>query len=159
MHYAVKVLKSADPAGQVCRALLMAKADPRLLDLEGETALHWAAADGHETAYESLLQGAYRAEAEDQTLVAMGRGSEVETNVPELQAHVAETTRVLRRRTWRQKALAPVRCRDEGTTYRLQAGFLAFKHALLCKRLVFSQEAWNARVSLRPSDRILLNPV
>ena len=32
---------------EVCRALLAAKADPRLADADGETPLHWAAAGGH----------------------------------------------------------------------------------------------------------------
>ena len=35
-------------ARQVCRALLVAKADPRLLCADAETPLHWAAALGHQ---------------------------------------------------------------------------------------------------------------
>ena len=104
---------------EVCRALLMAKADPRLLDLEGESCLQWAALEGQEAAFEALLQGFHRAEAEDQTLLAMGKGSELPKNVPQLEPHVAEATKVLRRRTWRQKALKPLRCRDEETLWRL----------------------------------------
>ncbi|CAJ1375567.1 unnamed protein product [Effrenium voratum] len=125
LHYAVKVLRSADPAGQVCRALLAAKADPRLADADGETPLHWAAAGGHAKAYEQLVQAAYRLEAEH-------RGPAAEPLEPLLQ----ETQKALRRQLLRDtQGTAAKEVADDDAKW-LQAGLLAFKHAVLFRRLV-----------------------
>jgi len=138
LHYAVKVLRSADPAGQVCRALLLAKADPRLLCADGETALHWAASLGHQQVLDALAQGAHRAEADDQTLQSIGRGDEVDWDLPDAEVLVSDTQKALKRQLLRieaEKGMVAKPKRDDDGMMWLQAGLLAFKHALLCKRL------------------------
>lgn len=139
LHYAVKVLRSADPAGQVCRALLQAKADPRLLCADGETPLHWASSLGQQQVFDALAQGALRAESEDQTLQAMGRGEEVDVSLPMAEVLVSETQKALKRQLLRVETEHGVVAKpknDDDAIPWLQAGLLAFKHAVLCKRLV-----------------------
>eukprot|EP00435_Cladocopium_sp_Y103_P018679 s1847_g4.t1 len=115
LHYAVKVLRSADPAGQVCRALLVAKADPRLLCADGETPLHWVASLGHQQVFDALAQG-----------------EEVDVNLPVAEVLVSETQKALKRQLLRVETEHGV-----DAIHWLQAGLLAFKHAVLCKRLIF----------------------
>ncbi|CAL1133769.1 unnamed protein product [Cladocopium goreaui] len=139
LHYAVKVLRSADPAGQVCRALLQAKADPRLLCADGETPLHWASSLGQQQVFDALAQGALRAESEDQTLQAMGRGEEVDVSLPMAEVLVSETQKALKRQLLRvetEHGVVAKQKNDDDAIPWLQAGLLAFKHAVLCKRLV-----------------------
>eukprot|EP00913_Durusdinium_trenchii_P006767 g6361.t1 len=132
------VLRSADPAGQVCRALLVAKGDPRLCCEDGETALHWAASLGQQQVWEALAQGAHRAEADDQALETMGRGAE-QPRAPigdcaRLGPHFAGPRGSSQRDSKGAPATAAAGGRRDGTE---EAGFFAFKHALLSSRFTF----------------------
>ncbi|CAE7529320.1 Ankrd17 [Symbiodinium natans] len=136
LHFAVKVVANVDPAGQVCRALLMAKADPRLASAVGDTPLHFAASDGCSEIYDELARATLKLEAEDAVRGRLvgGAGAAEEAGSAEL---LAETQKILRRRLVRQEVESEDwrRSADEDTSKWLQAGLLAFKHAVLQQKL------------------------
>ncbi|CAE7711352.1 unnamed protein product, partial [Symbiodinium necroappetens] len=139
LHFAVKVVANVDPAGQACLALLTAKADPRIKAFEGETPLHWAATDGCREIYDELAAAARRLEAEEAVRgrLVSGQGGSTEEPPSTVEPLLAETQKILRRRLVRLEVERDESQRkgDEDSSMWLQAGMLAFKHAVLQPKL------------------------
>eukprot|EP00747_Dinoflagellata_sp_TGD_P108650 gnl/TRDRNA2_/TRDRNA2_170479_c4_seq1.p1 gnl/TRDRNA2_/TRDRNA2_170479_c4~~gnl/TRDRNA2_/TRDRNA2_170479_c4_seq1.p1 ORF type:complete len:413 (+),score=69.10 gnl/TRDRNA2_/TRDRNA2_170479_c4_seq1:102-1241(+) len=132
LHIAVETAKRGkDPPGQVCRALLAAKADPTLRRDNGDMALHIAAEAGLVGIYQ-MLRDAISLQLDASQL------EELELN--DTAGHTKRTPHtLLRQSNIRQKLVAHEVARDERPFW-LRVGFMAFHHAFLLARLEMEDE-------------------
>jgi len=142
LHFAVQAVRENDPAGQVCRSLLMLRADGSAKAKHGETPLHLLAYEGSSGLYKQMLL-AIQMQAPDETKHRLseklrGLDSELLAQDPhELLSRKLAQKEAKTRERYAAERGAHTETAGDGRLL-LEVGLLGLKHNLLASRI----KAW-----------------
>lgn len=136
----------ADPVGQVCRALLLLRADPTVADCVDESPLHRAATAGNMSLYAEVFAGiAIRLQGE---ALAQVFATTMKNQYGQVAANLAERSKLRGEMQKQGPANEGALLMVTGMELLLRAAFSAFRHAALEAQL----DAWRVRKAKNLQD-------
>eukprot|EP00929_Paragymnodinium_shiwhaense_P065131 TRINITY_DN32687_c0_g1_i1.p1 TRINITY_DN32687_c0_g1~~TRINITY_DN32687_c0_g1_i1.p1 ORF type:complete len:1670 (-),score=391.58 TRINITY_DN32687_c0_g1_i1:147-5156(-) len=132
LHMCIRDARECDPAGQVCRVLLHARADPALANNRGDTVLHHAAERGNAELYSYLLEA-----------IKLEHGQEKADLMERTENMHGQAPREYLLRSINRGALRRAGMEEPPDPHRIlkRVGLMAFKHVLLTAKLDACRES------------------